>query len=409
MNKKQKRTTFLTAATIYIVGALFGCIFICFIPQHLERKNTDRFVRERILEYKSEDDVSNWSNSGVAVVLYDSSGSFRRFIGQGTAMMTMDLYYQSYKDVPKVINGEKVSRLYLFVEDYSSLGYCSRLYVGRRIVVEDEPYAFFWVQEHSDLPEIILVYILTYTVIFSIALVITAHGFNKQFSYVSLQRQYIDNITHELKTPVASVKAITELLSDNADVDEVSRNVYYGMILNEMNRQQRMIQEALTLSKLQSKVEKIKLACVDSHEIFDELKEKYEMLCDLAGIEFVVDESIDKMPRLHANAHQLRKTLYFLINNSLRYVPEGGRIFISANSTLRFTTICVEDNGEGIPQKALPYVFERFYRAGRTDEKSGSGLGLSIAKEIVLAMRGKIRIESEEGKGTKVFVTLENY
>ena len=396
----------LIAVIIYIIGLALGIFLICFLPERLERKNTDRFVKERILEYKAQGSVSNWSNSGVAVIIYNSDGSFGRFFGQGSNMFSMSYYDQSSIEVEKVLSGENVSRIYVLVKDHSSLGFRSRIYEGRRMDQDGRTYAFFWVKELGNLPEILFGYIIAFSIVYFVALAVVIMGLKRQDRYTKLQKQYIDNITHELKTPVASVKAITEALSDQSDIDENTRTVYYGMILSETNQQQRMIQEALTLSKLQNKIMEVKLDAVDLREVFDHLYEKYSMLCELAEVNFAVEIETDPLPDLYANKEQLIRVISTLIDNALKYVPENGTIRLAAKAGLRNAVISVEDNGSGIPAEDLPYVFERFYRAQRNDGKSGSGLGLAIAKELVVAMKGKIWIESEEGSGTKVFIML---
>lgn len=407
MKQKKYIGVVLSGISIYFFGLLLGFVLICLFPQYLEQRNNDLYIKEKIIEYRTTHEVSNWSNNGVAVIIYDDGASFYRFFGQGTTMFTMQFYYQTHDRVERVLSGENTSQFYPLVKDYSSLGYCSRLYIGRRAEIDGRYCAFFWVKEISDLPEILLGFLLAYTFVFTASFAVVIVYFRQKGKFDLLQKRYIDNITHELKTPVASVKAITEALSDGIAPDEAQRNVYYGMILSETNRQQKMIQEALLLSRLQNKIDKYVFSCVNAGRLFSEIRNKYEMLYDLAGLELRIHDSVVSLPDLYANEESLINVISTILDNAIKYVPEGGNVTISGRANTRRAIICIEDTGCGIPQEDLPYIFERFYRANRDSEKQGSGLGLAIAKELTNAMQGDIWAESVVGNGTKMFIRIK--
>lgn len=406
MKKKKYLAAVLISIAIYITGIIFGILLICLFPQYLSRKNNDLYTKEKIAEYRLTGKVVNWSHNGVAVIIYDDKPSFYRFFGQGNNMFTMQYYDQTCKAAEQVLKGKNTYNFYFLVKDYSAIGYCSRLINGRRIEINGQPYAFFWVKEMTELPEITIGFILSFTIISIFSFIIVLLSLRRRDKYAELQKKYIDNITHELKTPVASVKAITEALSDGLASDEAQRNTYYGMILSETNQQQKMIQEALLLSRLQSSVYKKKLARIKAGDLFNKIYDKYEMLFDLAGLNFDILSSAYDLPDVYADLDDLIKVISTLLDNTIKYVPEGGSVTISGKAAGRRAIICIEDTGKGIPTEALPYIFERFYRVSRDDAKQGSGLGLAIAKELTEAMKGTIRAESTPGKGTKMFIRL---
>lgn len=143
-----------------------------------------------------------------------------------------------------------------------------------------------------------------------------------------------------------------------------------------------------------------------ARDLFNKIYDKYEMLSDLAGLNFDILSSAYDLPDVYADLDDLIKVISTLLDNTIKYVPEGGSVTISGKAAGRRAIICIEDTGKGIPTEALPYIFERFYRVSRDDAKQGSGLGLAIAKELTEAMKGTIRAESTPGKGTKMFIRL---
>ena len=206
---------------------------------------------------------------------------------------------------------------------------------------------------------------------------------------------------------MASIKALAEALSDGMEKSPSDRNIYYGMILREANRQERMICEVLELSKLQSygvpTVKQVVPAC----DIFDGVLAKYASLCDLMGVSFVVDDSIHLLPNLYTDTKYIQTVLDALLSNATKFVPEeGGKICVSARLSRRHATLCIADNGKGISRQDIPHIFERFYKVSHNDNETGSGLGLAIAREITDNLHEKLWINSEEGIGTQAYFTV---
>ncbi|MCD7928097.1 MAG: HAMP domain-containing histidine kinase, partial [Oscillospiraceae bacterium] len=220
-----------------------------------------------------------------------------------------------------------------------------------------------------------------------------------------IHRSYIDNITHEMKSPIASIRALAEALTDGMGKDNNERNVYYGMMIGEANRQEKMILEALTLAKLQTRRSRPPRQRMNPDAVFRPVCDKYATLCDLVDITFE-EKGIQELPELYSNQAMLQQVLETLLSNARKFVQEGGTISLSATVQRKRVIICVADDGVGIAPEDLPHVFERFYKGSQSGNGAGSGLGLAIAKEAMKAMGEKIWIRSEENHGTQVYFTI---
>lgn len=405
--KASVRNHVLVLALIYIVGLLGGLGAIGYMSSGWKRADLEYYASQRIIEYTDKGRVDNWSNGGMAVIVYDENSKFQDFFRMNGNLFSINFVDQTEKSVPKVLAGERTLQLFPFVRNYSKLGYTSFLYVGMPIRTNGEiTGAFFWVKELPDLGDTLIGYIFIFTLFVVSAAVLLLYSLHLQRRYELTQRKYVDNITHEMKSPVASIKALTEALTDGMAADESERNIYYGMIIGEANRQEHMIQDALTLAKLQTRRIFPPRRVLDPKTVFVPLCQKHATLCELAGVHFRVEDSIAALPPLYSDPELLSKVLEILLNNARKFVQEDGVVTLSAQVQRRRVVLCVADDGVGIPQDEQPHVFERFYKGSRGCNESGSGLGLAIAKETLAALREKIWLRSEENVGTSLYFTV---
>lgn len=399
-------TIALILAGIYLLGLILGVWLISYLPSGMKRVGLVYIVNNLAAQYAESGQIDPSPMSGAAAMVYAPDGELLDFF-KHTHRVYHDFQGQGRKDLPRILKGEETIRLVLFARDNSTLGYTSLVYVGMPLTTDGEiTGALVWVRELRDLLESILGYVCVYTVVFTAAAVFMLLNLRRQRQYEQLRRHYIDNITHELKTPVASIKALAEALSDGMEKSPADRSVYYGMILREANRQERMICDVLELSKLQSYRADMVKRPVAAADIFQPICEKYASLCDLMGITFTVSEEIRTLPELMTDPQYIPVVLNALLSNALKFVPEGGAIRVSAQTSRRRVTVCVADNGKGISRDELPHIFERFYKGSRNDNEAGSGLGLAIAKEIMDNMKEKLWIRSKEGVGTEAYFTM---
>lgn len=392
---------------IYIVGLVLGICLVCWLVSGSKRVRLTAMTYDLAQQYLSTGTVDPTPLSGRCATFFDTDGVVLYHAEKRAFPVHFAMTSESAKHLPQVMTGKEVFHLVLFAPNDTTLGYTSLLYIGVPIRENGAiTGAFFWVQELRDLLEILLAVILTFTVVFGVvsAFVLTSQRLQRR--YEQLHRQYIDNITHELKTPVASIKALAEALSDGMDKSPNDRSVYYGMIIREANHQERMICDVLELSKLQSYQAPVVKHPVPAAQVFSTVYDKYASLCDLMGISLILSEEVRSLPCLYTDENCIRSILDALLSNAIKFVPEGGTIRITAQITRRRAVICVADNGTGISKEDLPKVFERFYKGERSDNQTGSGLGLAIAREAAGNLNERLWLESSEGRGTQAYFTI---
>jgi signal transduction histidine kinase len=220
-----------------------------------------------------------------------------------------------------------------------------------------------------------------------------------------VRSDFVANVSHELKTPLTSIRGFVETLEDGAIKDSNNARRFLAIIKKHTQRLSNIIDDLLRLSELESGV-KMEMAAFDLKGLIDEvvmgfghaLSTKQQKLTVTAAGDFTIIGNRDKLEQVFVN----------LIDNAIKYTKQDGQIKVELAGADGFVTVAVEDNGIGIPKDDVERVFERFYRVDKAHsrEVGGTGLGLSIAKHIVLAHKGKICIDSKLGKGTKVLVTL---
>ena len=224
----------------------------------------------------------------------------------------------------------------------------------------------------------------------------------------NMQRDFVANVSHELKTPLTTIKSYTETLMDQEIGDAATIQDFLTIIDGEADRMNRLVRELLQLSRLDYKQEKLFKKESNLVPVVRAAMTKVEMTAANKGqhlnclfdtgqrIQSVIDkDSIDQV-------------LLNILSNAIKYTQKGGRIDVDLYKEGALAHIVISDNGIGISEKEIPRVFERFYRVdkARSREMGGTGLGLSIAKQIVEEHGGTIAIESRPGHGTRVTVAL---
>ncbi len=226
----------------------------------------------------------------------------------------------------------------------------------------------------------------------------------KQFEQT--RRDYIANISHELRTPVSAIRAYTETLNDSMIEDEIQIKKYYGMILRESIRLERLINDMLDLSRLQSGNVALQKTKIDTASILDNIIADYKIIADDLEVNFVCNINLKEIPITYSNSDRITQVLIILLDNAIKYTPCGGTITLDASFDDEMIRIMVIDTGEGIAKEDLSYVFERFYKADKSHSSKGTGLGLSIAREILFRLNEGIFVKSELGKGSIFTFTL---
>ncbi|MEB3221876.1 MAG: ATP-binding protein [Candidatus Sericytochromatia bacterium] len=221
-----------------------------------------------------------------------------------------------------------------------------------------------------------------------------------------LRGDFIANASHELRTPVTSVKLLLENLVDGAKDDPAVRDVFLEDALREIDRMHDLVNDLLDVAALEAGREALTLAAFDVEVVIAEAIETVMPQALRRDVTLALEPG--GPTRLEADRTRLRQVLVNLIANAVKFTPAGGRVGVRAWREGEAVRLSVADSGIGIPAKDLPHIFDRFFRVTRNRSRlqGGSGLGLTIVKQAIDAHRGEIHVESTEGQGTTVYVGL---
>lgn len=221
------------------------------------------------------------------------------------------------------------------------------------------------------------------------------------------RREFVANVSHELRTPLTTMSSYLEALADGAWQDEEIAPSFLQVTQTETQRMIRLVNDLLQLSKMDSRDYDLNREIVNFNQFFNRIIDRFELSKSdhvsfvriLSDNAYYVDIDTDKLTQVIDN----------IISNAIKYSPDGGNIRFGVVVSDSILKVMISDDGMGIPSENVDRVFDRFYRVDRARARSmgGTGLGLAIAREMIEAHGGKIWAESDEGKGTTIFFTLD--
>ena len=226
------------------------------------------------------------------------------------------------------------------------------------------------------------------------------------------RKQFVSNISHELRTPLTSVRSYSEALVDGAIKDEKVAVEFLNVIQTETDRMIRMISDLLHLSRMDAKQQVINRELIIFKDLVNHILDRFDMMLqseDYEGKNYIIKrELMEEEVWVEIDQDKLIQVIDNIMNNAIKYSPDGGTIYVRLMSTHNQLVLSIQDQGLGIPQESIPHLFDRFYRVdkARSRAQGGSGLGLSIAKEEIELHNGKIWVNSIENKGTTFFISL---
>ena len=222
-----------------------------------------------------------------------------------------------------------------------------------------------------------------------------------------MRSEFVANVSHELRTPLTSIQGFVETLKDGAINDPGKAQYFLEIIEKQSNRLNNLIEDILQLSKIESQEIIMNLQSINLRDLIDKTISEFKKKIEQKNHKIKINIS-PQLPLIKADPEQIEVVFRNLLDNAIKYTPNGGEIYISAFEKAENIYIEVADNGIGISAEHLPRIFERFYRADkdRSRKLGGTGLGLAIVKHIVQAHGGTIGVESKPGKGSKFFFTL---
>lgn len=223
-----------------------------------------------------------------------------------------------------------------------------------------------------------------------------------------LKNEFVSTVTHELRTPLTAIRALSEILHRHKDISESQKQEFIGLIAQESERLSRLINDVLDLEKLESGKMHLRLETLDINEVIRAAVQSVQSLISAKEIHFV-HFSAPNLPAISGDFDRLVQVLVNLLSNAIKFCPEEkGEIQVKVRKLRGNLEIVVWDNGIGIPVKEQKAVFDKFHQVSdaQRGKPTGSGLGLSIAKQIVVTHGGSIRVRSKTGKGTSFAVIL---
>jgi two-component system phosphate regulon sensor histidine kinase PhoR len=233
------------------------------------------------------------------------------------------------------------------------------------------------------------------------------HDVTKEKEIAKMKSDFVSNVSHELKTPLASIRAYTEMLLDGEITDPAQVRESFQTIASETDRMNRLIQNILNLSRLESGLVPVNKADLAVTEILRAVndaiapqaaKKNLSLQADLAPVFF----------RVNGDRDMLYQAILNVLSNAVKYTPEGGMIRVSTYLSNGSVVVEVADTGLGVPQEELQKIFEKFYRARHSGKTApGTGLGLALVKHVIEVIHGgKVTVESEVGKGSVFRLSL---
>jgi two-component system phosphate regulon sensor histidine kinase PhoR len=220
-----------------------------------------------------------------------------------------------------------------------------------------------------------------------------------------IRRDFISNVSHELRTPLAALKALTETLQDGALNDPPAAQRFLAQMEAEVDALSLMVAELLELSRIESGRVPLALKPTSPLDIVTPAYERIALQAERAHLAFSLSCPED-LPLVMADADRVQQVIVNLLNNAIKFTPEGGKVILGAEVQDQMVRFSVADSGIGIDPADLPRIFERFFKADRARSGHGTGLGLAIARHLVEAHGGRIWAESEPGKGSTFFFTI---
>ena len=224
------------------------------------------------------------------------------------------------------------------------------------------------------------------------------------------RREFLGNISHELKTPLFTVQGYISTLIDGGMKDKTIRNKYLERALNGVERLVYIVEDLDTIAKLEMSDEKITMSPFDIVQLIQNVMDLLEMNANKKDILMTFDDKYNKPIMVYGNYDKIQQVVTNLIENSIKYGTIGGSTEIGIEEVINNRVLInISDNGEGIDSKNIPRLFERFFRVDKSGARSegGSGLGLAIVKHIIEAHNEKIFVESTLGSGSNFSFTLQ--
>lgn len=220
------------------------------------------------------------------------------------------------------------------------------------------------------------------------------------------RQEFVSNVSHELKTPITSMKVLADSLLDQEDVPAELYKEFMTDIANEIDRETKIINDLLALVKLDKSANNMNIEQVSINDLLEQILKRLRPIAENSHVELVLESF--RPVTAEIDEVKLSLALTNLIENGIKYNKEDGWVHVTLNADYQYFYLTIEDSGIGIPQESLEHIYERFYRVDKSHSREigGTGLGLAITRNSILMHRGAIKVRSEEGEGTTFSVRI---
>ncbi|OZT77228.1 two-component system histidine kinase PnpS [Salinicoccus roseus] len=237
--------------------------------------------------------------------------------------------------------------------------------------------------------------------------IVVLHDITEIRRLEKMRSDFVANVSHELKTPVTSVRGFSETLMSGEVTDQETTKQFLKIIHDESQRLDRLIRDLLNLSKIERQKMPLNLETLNMTALVHEVSVTLQGAIEEKRTRLVLPDP-SKDVYLQGDEDRLRQIILNLVGNGINYTAEGGTVTVSLKENVEKVRLIIKDDGIGIPEESLPRIFERFYRVDRARSRhsGGTGLGLAIVKHLIESHHGEIEVESREGEGTTFTVIL---
>ena len=237
-----------------------------------------------------------------------------------------------------------------------------------------------------------------------------SEAFNKMLGRLKVldesREEFVSNVSHELKTPMTSVKVLADSLLEMPDAPVEMYREFMEDIAKEIDRENQIITDLLSLVKMDKTGQNMNISSVNINDLLEQTLKRLRPIANKKNVEVVMESFRPVIAEIDEMKFSL--AVSNLVENAIKYNRENGWVHVSLNADHKYFYIKVEDSGIGIPEKDQPHIFERFYRVDKSHSREigGTGLGLAIARSAVIAHRGSIRVYSNTGEGTTFTIRI---